>query len=638
MKFAGVLASAAMLPALLAQPAKTRDGDWPMYNRDLAGTRYSPLTQINTANVARLTKVWSYRFRNDAERAVPRGNIGAFSEVTPIVVNGLMYLTAGNRVLALEPETGKEVWRYEVKARLASKRGVAYWAGDKDSPPRILFTSGSKLIALNARSGQIVPGFGDEGAVEMTVPYDGPPTIFKNIALVGATVGEIPLGPPGDSRAYDVRTGKKLWDFHSVPQPGERGHETWEGESWKGRSGVNVWGFTMTADEARGILYMPFGGPAANFYGGDRKGAGLFGNSLVAVDAATGKLKWYFQAIHHDIWDWDLPPAPGLIDIVRNSKKIPALAQVTKSGWMFILDRVTGKPVFGVEERPVPQSDVPGEASWPTQPFPLKPPELARHSYKAEDLVTAEDTTPEHAQACREIVEKSGGLYNAGPYTPYLYRAPGEPPKSTIAFPGTIGAANWGGTATDPELGYVFVNSSEAGTIGWIEKQREGAVSPYDKNSIFGGGPSPRFEAVVKDEKGRIIRDKTWPCQKPPWGNLTAVNANTGEFAWRVPLGVTEELPEGKRNTGRLNLGGPIATAGGLVFIGASNDHRFRAFDSKTGKELWVIRLDYSAVSVPMTYLGKDGKQYVAVAEGGGVDVAGGDDDNNESLIVFALP
>jgi quinoprotein glucose dehydrogenase len=386
MKFAVVLAGFAMLPALLAQPAKTRDGDWPMYNRDLAGTRYSPLTQINTGNVAQLIKVWSYRFRNDAERAVPRGNIGAFSEVTPIVVNGLMYLTAGNRVLALEPETGKEVWRYEVKGRLASKRGVAYWAGDKDTPSRVLFTSGSKLIALNARSGQIVPGFGDEGAVEMTVPYDGPPTIFKNIALVGATVGEIPLGPPGDSRAYDVRTGKKLWDFHSVPQPGERGHETWEGESWKGRSGVNVWGFTMTADEARGILYMPFGGPAANFYGGDRKGAGLFGNSLVAVDAATGKLKWYFQAVHHDIWDWDLPPAPGLIDIVRNSRKIPALAQVTKSGWMFILDRVTGKPVFGVEERPVPQSDVPGEASWPTQPFPLKPPPFAAQRFEPTNI------------------------------------------------------------------------------------------------------------------------------------------------------------------------------------------------------------------------------------------------------------
>lgn len=620
-----------------AKAQTSRDGEWPMYNRDLAGTRYSPLTQINPDNVARLQKAWSYRLRNEEERKAVRGNIGTFSEVTPIMVGGLLYLTAGNRVIALEPETGREVWRYEAKTQV-SKRGLSYWAGNALMPPRILVTSGSKLIALNAGSGKLVPGFGNEGIVEMTVPYDGVPTIYKDIALVGATVGENPNGPPGDSRAFDVRTGTKMWDFHSVPRPGEVGHETWKDDGWKNRSGVNVWGYTMTLDEQRGILFMPFGGPAANFWGGDRKGAGLFGNSLVAVDVATGKLKWHFQAIHHDIWDWDLPPAPGLIDITRNGRKIPALAQVTKSGWMFILDRVTGKPIFGVEERPVPQSDVPGEESWPTQPFPLKPPELSKHSYRPEDLVTADDTTPEHARACRELIEKSGGVFNSGPYTPYMYRAPGAPPKTTVAFPGTIGSANWGGTATDPKLGYVFVNTNEVGTIGWIEKQPEGSVTPYDKNSVYGGGPSPRFEAVVKDAKGRIDRDKTWPCQKPPWGRLTAVNASTGEFAWRVTLGVTDELPEGKRNTGRLGLGGPIATAGGLVFVGATNDHRFRAFDSRTGKELWAIRLDYNASSVPMTFLGKNGKQYVAIAEGGGVDVGGGDDNNNESLVVFALP
>ena len=623
--------------SLGAQSVKPRDGDWPMYNRDLAGTRYSPLTQINTTNVTKLTRAWSYRLRSDKERQVLRENLGAFSEVTPIVVGGVMYLSAGNRVLALEPETGKELWRYEAKEAV-SKRGVSYWAGDRNSAARILATSGSKMIALNPKTGGLTPGFGKEGVLEMTVRYDSPPTIYKDMAIVGANNGENPIGPPGDSRAYDVRTGKKLWDFHTVPQPGEPGHETWDGDSWKDRAGVNTWGFAMTVDEQRGIVYMPLGGPSANFYGGDRKGANLYGNSTVAVDASTGKLKWYFQAIHHDIWDYDLPPAPGLIDIVQNGKTIPALAQVGKLGYMFILDRVTGKPVFGVEERPVPKSDVPGEESWPTQPFPLKPPEMSRHRFTLADVVTAEDTRPEHAKACQEVIEKSGGVSNSGPYTPYGYRAPGAPPKTTIVRPGSIGSSNWGGTATDPTLGYIFVNTQAPGSIGWIEKMPAGSLVPYDKNSIYGFGPPPRFEAVVLDARGRVDRDKTWPCHKPPWGNLTAVNASTGEFAWRVTLGVTDELPEGKKDTGRYNLGGPIVTAGGLVFVGATNDHRFRAFDSKTGKELWVTRLDYSASSVPMTYLGKDGKQYVAVSEGGGIAVGGGDDVNNESLVVFRLP
>src|SRR5262249_26934368 len=288
-----------------------------------------------------------------------------------------------------------------------------------------------------------------------------------------------------------VRSGKKLWDFHSVPQPGEPGHETWEGNSWKGRSGVNVWGYSMTVDEARGIVYMPFGGPAANFYGGDRKGANLFGNTLVAADAATGKIEWHFQAIHHDIWDWDLPPAPGLVDIMQNGKSLPVLAQVTKSGWMFILDRVTGKPVFGVQERPVPKSDVPGEESWPTQPFPLKPPPLARNRFQPEDIVTAADTTAEHAAACRDLAERSGGLYNAGPYTPYLYHVPGTQPRSTVLFPGAIGGTDWGGTASDPKLGYVFVNTHDEASIGWIEQMPEGSPVLFDRRSVIGA--LPRF-------------------------------------------------------------------------------------------------------------------------------------------------
>jgi glucose dehydrogenase len=635
-----VLLAATMLPAAQAQQTKSRPGDWPMYNRDLAGTRYSPLTQINAGNVSKLTKAWSYRLRTQAEfSASPSFGLVSYSQVTPIVVDGVMYLPAGNRIVALEPETGKEIWTYQLKQGMPSKRGVAYWPGDKDSPPRILFTAGRKLIALNAKTGILDPGFGKEGEVDIVVPYNSPPTIFKNLALLGANVQEQPsLGPAGDSRAYDVRTGQKVWEFHSVPRPGETGSETWSGDSWKGRSGTNNWGFYMTADEERGIIYTIFGSPSSDFYGADRKGANLFGNSVVAIDAATGKYKWHFQVVHHDLWDYDIPAAPSLVDIVQNGKKIPALALTGKTGYMYILDRVTGKPVFGVEERPVSRTQVPGEEDWPTQPIPIKPRELASHSYKPEDLVTAAETTAEHEKACRELVEKSGGLYNAGPFTPWLYKAPGAPPKTTVLFPGAIGGSNWGGTSVDPKLGYVFVNTSNYASLGWIEKKADSVLVPYDGGSILGNPVASKFWQRVVDDKGRQMGERSWPCQKPPWGLFTAVNANTGEFAWRVPLGITEELPEGKRNTGRINIGGSIVTAGGLVFIGATNDRRFRAFDSKTGKELWITKMDYSAISVPITYLGRNGKQYVAIGAAGGAGITDVIPANTEALYVFALP
>jgi glucose dehydrogenase len=381
--------------------------------------------------------------------------------------------------------------------------------------------------------------------------------------------GQIP-----DAHGYDVRTGKELWTFHTFPHPGEPGNNTWAGDSWKNRTGNNVWAFALTVDEEHGIVYEPVSGPGANFYGGDRPGANLFGNALVALDAATGKMKWYFQTVHHELWDYNLPPAPGLIDIVKSGKKIQALVQVGKSGYMFILDRVTGKPVFGVEERPVAKSDVPGEASYPTQPFPLKPPPLSRVSFSHDDIVTAADTTPEHAK--------------------------GASTQPAIIFPGATGGANWGGTATDPKLGYIFVNTKDSPLTGWMEDNprytpgNPDGLMPYIRTGPPGLGA---FNAQVHDASGRTIGN--WPCFKPPWGRLIAVNANTGDFAWEVPLGVTDSLPEGKRNTGTQNTAGPIATAGGLVFIGSTNDNRFRAFDSKTGKELWGTKLDYTATAIP---------------------------------------
>jgi glucose dehydrogenase len=615
--------SAAILLTFLAagSQAQFAPGDWPFYRGDLEGKGYSRLKQINTSNVSTLTQSWSFTLSQ-------RGGL----EVTPIAVNGVMYLPGAGKIYALDGATGKEIWHFDVQ--MAPTRGVAYWPGDRDNPPRIIFTTfNRKVMALDAATGKIVPTFGNNGVVDLDVGYNGVPTIYKNLAFLGASVGELPVGPPGDTRALDAVTGKLLWTFHTVPQPGEVGHDTWLNDGWKGRSGTNVWGWYMTVDPKTNTLFMPIGGPSPNYYGGDRPGNDLFGNSLVAVDADTGKLKWYFQTIHHGLWDQDLPPGPAFVDIKQNGKTIPALVAMNKTALMFILNRDTGKPIFGVEERPVPKGDVPGEWYSPTQPFPLKPPPLARMSYKAEDMVTAEDTTPEHVKACQDLLAKSGGsLYNAGPFTAWLYHQDGTPPKTTIQFPGGTGGINWGGAATDPTDGYVFVQTHDMSLMGWIEKKKaggnygrgtEGSTQEYDRASAEGPGPYFGFSVTMKDANGKVIGN--WPCQKPPWGKTYAINANTGEIAWQSVIGITEGLPPGKENTGGGGSAGPIATAGGLVFIGATPDSRFRAIDSHTGKELWVTKVGKNANADPMTYQGKDGKQYVAIVA---VD----------SVYVFALP
>ena len=529
---------------------------------------------------------------------------------------------------------------------MVSARGVAYWSGDGDNAARIFFTSGHKLVALSAKTGQPDPRFGQNGEITMDVPFAEVPTIYKNVIIVGANVygpgetnlhpqDEVAAGVPGDSRAYDARTGKKLWDFHAIAQPGEVGHNTWGGDSWKGRGGTNVWSMAVTVDEKHGIVYLPFGGPAANYYGGDRPGDNLFSNTLVAADATTGRLKWYFQTVHHELWDFDLPPEPVLMDVMHDGKKVPALVQTGKIGYVFVFNRVTGKPVFPIEERPVPKGDAPAEQYSPTQPFPVKPPPVARVTISRDDIVTADDTTPEHSQACHELWDKSS-FYNAGPYTPWVVHTSPADTKMTLIFPGATGGANWGGAASDPTMGYVFVNMQNSGSTGFLEKnpkynaQTAGTEVEYHRGtgsgSQYGG-----FSAPAKDANGKVIGN--WPCQKPPWESLSAVNINTGEIAWTVPLGITEELPGAKQHTGRAGaFAGPIATAGGLVFIGATNDNRFRAFDSKTGQELWSTKLQYTATAVPITYQGKNGKQYVAIM------VAGGGQGSDQALIVYALP
>ena len=615
--------------------------DWPATNYDLQGTRYSPLTQINKENVTELVRAWTYHMGKSSPAPSPRvssqqallashgGPRARTSEAIPVVIGDVMYLsTANSAVVALQPETGKELWSYHVDHASASTRGVSYWPGDKQSPAQVIFgTTDARLISLNAKTGKPVPGFGNEGVVDMregvmngypdaTYGLNSPPVIYKNLVITGAAVQESPsLGAAGDTRAWDIHTGKLVWQFHSVPRPGETGNDTWEDDSWKSRSGTNVWGF-MTIDPDSGMLYMPFGQPTYDYYGADRKGANLFGDCLVAVDAVTGKLKWYFQTVHHDLWDYDLSGPPVLFTVNQNGKKIPAVAEISKTGFLYVLDRRTGKPVFGMEERSVPQTDVPGEQSWPTQPFPLKPPPLARNSFNKSEITTV---TPEQKKFCTDLYTQKGEaeMINQGPFTPYAS-------EMSVVFPGTLGGGNWNPMSFDPKLGYLFVNTQDLGGIGKMVKNKEGARTPYSRTSPL--GPVGRFWNP----------DINMPCQNPPWGRLIAVNVNTGDIAWQAPLGIMESLPEGQQNTGTPNLGGSLATASGLVFIGATIDSRFRAFESKTGKELWVTKIEAGAHTAPISYKGADGRQYIVVTATGGGFLA--DPSSSDVLIAYALP
>ena len=624
--------------------------DWATYGGDLAGTRYSPLKQIDTGNVSKLDRAWTYHmavvgvpaqqsFREGNEVPPSRpatgarpGGVNPFaglsrrtSGVTPLVINDVMFITTSyGRVVALQPETGREIWIYEVKEGSPTTRGVAYWPGDKAQPPTLFFgTSRGKLIALDAGTGKPISNFGTGGIVDMKegalnglkdsfFDLSSPPILYKDLVITGAHVQESPsLGSAGDTRAWDAHTGKLVWTFHSVPRPGEPGSETWTGNDWTNRSGTNVWGL-FTVDAERGILYMPIGEPTTDYWGGDRPGANLYGTSLVAVDASTGKLKWYFQGVHHDTWDYDFSAPPVLFDVNKDGSKIPAVAELTKNGLLFILNRVTGEPIFGVEKRKVPVADaLPGDVSWPTQPFPLKPPPLTRNSFKREDLATV---TPELQKFCRDLFDSvPGGLHSGVPFTHYST----EP---SVIFPSSIGGGNWNPPSYDPTLGYLFVNTMDFGSLNKMVKNDNGTYSRMDVNGIN------RFWSP---------QDRL-PCNQPPWGRLFAIKVDTAEIVWQVPLGITDSLPPGKQDTGRPNIGGSLVTAGGLVFIGATDDSRFRAFDSKTGKELWVTKIDAGAHSAPVTFMGKNGKQYVVITATGGGYL--GDKSNADTMITFALP
>jgi quinoprotein glucose dehydrogenase len=436
--------------------------------------------------------------------------------------------------------------------------------------------------------------------------------VFGDVVITGCSNGEgsPTAGAYGDIRGWDARTGKLLWTFHTVPRPGEPGSDTWPAGAWKNRSGTNTWGF-FTIDVKRGIVYAPLGSPTSDFYGADRVGDNLYGNSLVALDARTGEKKWHRQLVHHDLWDYDLSAPPALFDIHRDGRVIPAVAQITKMGLLFVFDRVTGEPVYGMEERPVPQTVVPGEVTSKTQPFPVKPPPLGKNTFRMEEMY---DRSPEHARFCKELFE-TNQMKIGVPYTPLPLEG------NALFFPSTLGGGNWGGVSIDPALGLLFVNVMHVGQWGHMEKRG----SEYRRASAYG------TYARFWDREARI------PCQNPPFGEMIAVDLASGDIAWRSPLGRIEALEAiGVRDTGTLNLGGSIVTAGGLVFIGATNDAQFRAFDSKTGKLRWEVKLEANGHSSPITYMGRDGRQYVVLTASGGGAFLGGPLSN--SLVAFALP
>jgi quinoprotein glucose dehydrogenase len=607
-------AAFALLPAIVwtGTAIAAGDSEWPAYGHDYGDTRHSPLAQITPANVGTLKPAWTWHMRTPDR--VARGF--ASSENTPIVVNGVMYVsTPYGRVVALDAETGQQRWAYAVPdGDQPATRGVSYWPG---KTPEIVFgTRAGLLIALEARTGEPVKGFGEEGIVDLhskavmqgfpraALGVTSAPVIYKNLIITGSRVQEAPArGASGQVRAFDVRTGKEVWHFNGVPQPGEPFHETWDANTWLHRSGVNVWA-GLTLDAKRGIAYLPFGAPTFDQSGNDRKGPSLFSNALVAVDAATGKYLWHFQALHHDLWDYDLP-LTTLVDVKKDGRTIPAIAVMSKASLLFLLDRVTGRPVYEIDEVPVPtDTDMIGEAPSPTQPMSITPP-LGRTSFDMSELA---NLSPQQKAGCDKIIKDMnivGGKF----------LQPQRVDSGVARFPGSWGGIDWSHAAFDPKTGYYILNTSDMASPQVMMRKADGSYDMRDGYQWFW------------DKASRM------PCQVPPWGSLYAVDVNTGAIAWHSTLGVTDGLAD--PNTGRPNVGGPITTGGGLIFIGATDDKRLRAFDIRTGKELWTFPLPASLYGTPMTWRGKSGKQYIGAVTTGGFwgETAGADD-----VTAFALP
>jgi quinoprotein glucose dehydrogenase len=639
MKRSAVFVIAASV-ALAGQTPAPRLHEWPSYAADSDSTHYSPIRDINRENVSGVQRAWEWK---TAEEPLSEyGTRPGMFENTPLMIDDVLYLsTPYNRVVALNAETGAELWTFDPKAYVDGQppngtgfvhRGVAAWRDGNDL--RIFMNSRARLFCLDARTGRLVESFGDRGMVDLSkglrwavdpkrYTNTSPPVIYKDLVILGNGVGDRLMyknDPPGDVRAFDVRTGKQVWTFHTIPtRADDPVAATWANDSWKVTGHANVWA-PFTVDVQRGLVYLPVSTPSNDYYGVHRLGDNLFADSIVCLDAATGARKWHFQVSHHGLWDYDPPAAPVLVSIRVNKRQVDAVVQVTKQGFTFVFDRVTGEPLWPIEERPVPASDVPGEKAAPTQPFPTKPAAITPQGVTLDD---AFDLTPELKAQAQEQMKK----FKLGP----LYTPPSL--QGTLQRPGVIGGANWGGAAFDPETQTLYVKTSNAPAVVRIHAFDRSPGNPWasevDADFIGDVGGSTNFTPHGSGERGL-------PLVKPPYGELVAIDLNSGDVRWRAPFGDTSSIRSHPAlanvklpaRLGASGVGGVIATRGGLI-IGAGGDSVLYAFDKSTGQELASLDLGRRASSTPMTYRTKSGRQFVVIAAGQGT---------NAALMAFTLP
>ncbi len=653
---AAIALVAMMTVSVAPATAAPKTAGWTHTEGAAGGGRYSPLDDIHRGNVASLEVAWTYRHGDFHEGRFPlRVNTGTAMETTPLVVDGrLIFTTPYNRVIALDPETGGELWTFDPEidldrtfANMIINRGVAYWRSSDSGPPvscrpRVfLATLDARLIALDAATGQYCPGFGHDGSVDL---FDGltgivdrweynvtsPVTVVGDVVVVGSSIADTirRAAPPGDVRAYDARSGALRWTFHTIPHEGETGYETWEDGSAVHSGGANVWS-TITADPDRGLVFLPVSTATPDFYGGDRPGNNWFSDSVVALDVQTGRRKWHFQTVHHDLWDYDLAAPPVLVTVERDGKSIDAVTQATKSGFLFVLDRDTGAPLFPVEERPVPQAGVPGERTSLTQPMPTRPPPFVPQRLTEDDVAMFSHA---HHKAC---IKKLKNLRNDGLFTP-----PNE--KGSILYPFTAGGANWSGSAYDPRSGRLFIPAANLAHVIRLKKLPD---SNFDVNHVRplriglraawyvlrGRGTGLRYFLSPLNGRTTFAEDGV-PCNKPPWGSLVAIDVSAGEIAWSVPTGESDDgMVEGL-----MSFGSPLVTAGGLVFHAGNEDLRMRAHDVDTGRVISHFALPAGLHAGPVTYkLRSDGKQYLVIAPGGHVGIGS---KLGDYVIAYTLP